>query len=251
MKPKVAFFDFACCEGCQLQVANFGEELLDILEVVDVVNFREVMSENGEDYDIAIIEGSITNQHAVERIKKIREKAKIVIAYGACACTGGINAMKNNFEMPEIMHYVYKDDAKYFDTIPTKAVDQVVKVDYYVHGCPVYPKEFVDVLKCVLQGVEYKVPEKSVCTECKLNENECMFDKGLTCMGPITKAGCNSWCINNGNICFGCRGFVENPAKNAAIEVLKDHGLNPELIIKKINMYNTVLDEKLKKKGEE
>ena len=54
-KPKVAFFDFACCEGCQLQMANFGEVLLDILNLVDIVTFREVMSEKSEIYDIAII----------------------------------------------------------------------------------------------------------------------------------------------------------------------------------------------------
>jgi len=67
-KPKVAFFDFACCEGCQLQVANLGEQLLDILGVIDVVEFREVMSEKWDkQYDVAIIEGSITTPHAVDR----------------------------------------------------------------------------------------------------------------------------------------------------------------------------------------
>ena len=73
MKPRVAFFDFACCEGCQLQVANFGEALLDVLGVIDLVEFREVMSEKStEGYDIALIEGSITTKHDEERIKEIR-----------------------------------------------------------------------------------------------------------------------------------------------------------------------------------
>jgi len=77
-KPKVAFFDFACCEGCQLQVANMGETLLDLLGIVDVVEFREVMSEKWDGkYDIAIIEGSITTKHAVELIKKIRDRSKV------------------------------------------------------------------------------------------------------------------------------------------------------------------------------
>ena len=54
-KPKVAFFDFACCEGCQLQIANIGELLLDVLGLIDVVEFREVMSEKGPDkIDVAI-----------------------------------------------------------------------------------------------------------------------------------------------------------------------------------------------------
>ncbi|MCM8771429.1 MAG: cytochrome B, partial [Candidatus Omnitrophica bacterium] len=84
-KPKVAFFDFTDCEGCQLQFANMGAVLLEIAELVDIVNFREIMSEQGEDYDIAFVEGSITTDNDVKRIKKIREKAKVVVALGACA----------------------------------------------------------------------------------------------------------------------------------------------------------------------
>lgn len=111
-KKRVAFFDFACCEGCQLQVANLGEALLDVLGLVDVVTFREVMSEKSDDYDIAIIEGSITTPHDIERIIRIRERAKTLIAYGSCAAIGGVNGMKNNFILPEIRSYVYGNDAK-------------------------------------------------------------------------------------------------------------------------------------------
>jgi coenzyme F420-reducing hydrogenase gamma subunit len=238
-KPRVAFFDFTCCEGCQLQVANFGETLLDILKLVDVVEFREVMSEkSGDNYDVAIVEGSITTPHDVERIKKIRSIAKVLIAYGSCATIGGVNGMKNNFELEDIRKYVYKDGAKHFPTAPTKAVDQVIKVDYYVHGCPIYQPEFVQVLKAALQGLPYKVPDHSVCVECKLNENVCMYERGVTCLGPVTKAGCNSWCINNGNICYGCRGVVTNPAKNAQQDVLKKYNIPMDWVLNKLNMYN-------------
>ena len=107
-KPRVAFFDFACCEGCQLQVANMGELLLDVLSLVDVVEFREVMSEKSDDFDIAIVEGSITTPHAVERIKEIRETAKVLIAYGSCATIGGVNGMKNNYESIIIHFFFYE-----------------------------------------------------------------------------------------------------------------------------------------------
>jgi len=237
-KVKVAFFDFTCCEGCQLQVANIGEALLDVLGLIEVVNFREVMSERSDDYDVAIIEGSITTPHGVERIKKIRSIAKVVIAYGSCAAIGGINGMKNSFDLDDIRNYVYGKDAKHFDTIPTHAVHQVVKVDYTIPGCPVYIPEFVKVLKLALSGLPYAVPDNAVCTECKLNENECMYDKGVTCLGPITRAGCNSWCINNGNICYGCRGMVSDPAKNGQIDVLKKYDIPLDWVVSKIDMYN-------------
>lgn len=237
-KPKVAFFDFTCCEGCQLQIANIGESLLEVLNLIDVVMFREVMSEKSEQYDIAVIEGSITTEHDVKRIKKIRETAKIVIAYGSCAAIGGINGMKNNFNLEEIKNYVYKDAAKHFNTIETRPIHHVVKVDYFVHGCPVYQPEFVKVLKAALMGLPCMPPDYAVCVECKLNENECMYDKGISCIGPVTRAGCNSWCINNGNICYGCRGMVSNPAETGQMDILEKHNIPLEWVKNKINMYN-------------
>ena len=237
-KPKVAFFDFASCEGCQLQITNFGELLLDVLGAVDVVEFREAISEKWDgDYDVVFIEGSIGDHHAEERLKKIRARAKVLIAYGACACTGGVNGMKNSFELDEIRQSVYGKDYKLFDSTPTKRVDQVVKVDYYINGCPIYIPELVEVLKCALRGLPYTVPDNPVCAECKLNENVCMYERGLACLGPWTKAGCNSWCVNNGNICYGCRGEVSNPAKNAG-DVISKYNLKPELIKAKFDMYN-------------
>jgi coenzyme F420-reducing hydrogenase gamma subunit len=238
-KPKVAFFDFACCEGCQLQVANLGEALLDILEIIDVVEFREVMSEKWpQSFDIAIIEGSITTNHAIERIKEIRARSKVLIAYGSCATIGGVNGMKNNYELKDIRQYVYQENAEFFDTIPTRSVPQVVNVDYFVNGCPIYPPEFVRVLKAALAGLPYHVPDSSVCIECKLNENICMYERGLSCAGPITRAGCNSWCVNNGNICYGCRGMVSNPNENGFKAVLEKYDITVDLIMNKMNMYN-------------
>jgi len=111
-------------------------------------------------------------------------------------------------------------------------------VDYFVNGCPVYPPEFVKVLTCALMGVPYEVPDVSVCTECKLNENVCMYEKGVACLGPITRAGCNSWCVNNGNICYGCRGMVSNPATQGQMDILGRYGIPLERVMNKLNMYN-------------
>jgi len=238
-KPKVGIFDFACCEGCQLQIANMGEDVLALLGSIDVMEWREVMSEKwGRKLDIAIIEGSITDPHAVRRIKQIRKRAKVLIAYGSCATIGGVNGMKNNFVLDDIRKYVYGESYKDFPTETTKAVHQVVKVDYFIHGCPVYIPEVVTVLKAALQGIPYYVPDYPVCVECKLNENVCMYDKKVTCLGPVTKAGCNSWCINNGNICYGCRGMVSNPNEKGAQDVIAKYSIPMDLILNKMNMYN-------------
>ncbi len=81
---KVAVFDFACCEGCQLQIVNLEEELLDLIGAVEVVEWREAMSEQSHEYEIAIIEGSITRHEDEKRLEIIRTRAKILIALGAC-----------------------------------------------------------------------------------------------------------------------------------------------------------------------
>ena len=94
-KLKVAFFDFACCEGCQLQIYNMEEEILELLELVEPVEWREAMSDQSDDYDVAIIEGSITRKEDEKRLKEIRENVKILIALGSCATTGGVNKLKN------------------------------------------------------------------------------------------------------------------------------------------------------------
>lgn len=238
--PKIAFFDFTCCEGCQLQVANLGEFLLDILEIVELVEFRETMSEKWKGvYDLAIVEGSITTPHDVERIKKIRQRAKTLIAYGSCATIAGVNGMKNNFDLEEINKYTYGEEASFFKTIFTKPIHEVVNVDYFVHGCPVYTPEFVEVLKCALSDLPYPVPDVAVCVECKFNENVCLYERGITCLGPITRAGCNSWCINNENFCYGCRGMVTNPNQQGFKDVLQKYHIDLDLIIKRMDMYNT------------
>ncbi|MDA8244601.1 MAG: cytochrome B [Elusimicrobia bacterium] len=238
-KPKVAFFDLSCCEGCQLQLANMGETLLDVLGLVDVVEFREVMSEKwAETYDVAFVEGSVTDAHAEERLKKIRERAKVLVAFGACAATGGVNGMKNSFDLEEIGKYVYGADYKSFPTAKTRPLHQVVKVDYTINNCPAYIPELVEVLKHILKGMPYAVPDHPVCVECKFNENVCMYERGVTCMGPVTRAGCNSWCVNNNNVCYGCRGMVSNPRENAAKDVMAKYKITPAMIAAKMDMYN-------------
>jgi len=237
MKPKVAFFDFTGCEGCQLQVLNCEDELLDILGAIEIVNFREASSVKLDNYDIAFVEGSISTPTCVERVKKIREKAKILVTLGACASTGGLNALKNFQPLEEVRRYVYGDKADCFETIPVRPVDQVVKVDYKIHGCPVDKEEFIETVTALLFGREPKVPKYPVCVECKLRENGCRFDYGELCLGPITRAGCKARCPSNNNICVGCRGLLDDPNTDAANDVLKKYGLTAEELLKKYRLF--------------
>lgn len=243
-RPRIAFFDLASCEGCQLQVANLGEELLEVLGLVDLVEFRELMSETWPGrYDIAVVEGSVVNTEAEQRLRDIRRRSDLLIALGSCATIGGINAIRNRRPVDSAQRAVYGERVNWFPATRVRALHRLVQVDYFVHGCPIYPPELIRVLKMALSGLPYQVPDYAVCVECKFNENVCMYDKGVTCLGPVTRAGCNAWCINHGNVCYGCRGLVSNPNHAGAEEVLRRYDLNAELIANKMTMYNAEAEQ--------
>lgn len=225
-KPRIAIFDLACCEGCQLQIVNMEEEILQLLSVVDVVEWREAISDQSTQYDIAIVEGSVTRAEDEERIKTIRARAEVLIALGACATIGGVNKLKNNFSVDEVKTCVYGDAAgmPHLETAAVKSLDEVVKVDYNLPGCPIDASELAYVVRCLLQGKKPMIPDYPVCVECKIQENICRFEYGEICLGPITRAGCNARCPSNAAWCFGCRGFVNEANLQAARSILDHYG---------------------------
>ncbi|WP_456325427.1 NADH-quinone oxidoreductase subunit B family protein [Desulfonauticus submarinus] len=225
-KPKVAFFDFAGCEGDQLQIANLEERILDIVSHIEIVSFREVKTEHVDDYDIAFVEGSITRPEDEQRIKEIRKNAKILIALGACATIGGINCLKNFLTKQEYTSIVYGPYARYYSTYAARPVSAVVPVDGEIHGCPIDKEEFVLVVKSLLLGKSYVPPDYPVCVECKKAGNICRFEQGRLCLGIVTRAGCNAACITAGSVCWGCRGPVPGANLDAARQVMDEHGFN-------------------------
>ena len=248
MKPKVAFFDFASCEGCQLQIANLEEEVLGLIDIVDVVSFREVMKEESEDYDIAIIEGSIMRPMDEVRLRHIRSTAKILVAFGACACIGGVNKIRNQWKPEEVKKEVYGDadikDNEYFDVFQTKAVNEVVPVDHYIRGCPPNRDEIKKVITALALGKKPEIPNYPVCVECKKKENVCLFEMGKFCLGPITRAGCDAICPTHGSACEGCRGILKKPQVECVMDILKRYDLTFDELKRRSTIYNYGYDDK-------
>ena len=238
-KPKIAFFDFSCCEGCQLTVVDSLQDYLDLLDVVEIVQFREVISEKGEDYAIAFIEGSCTRQSDEARLKVIREQAAVVVALGACAHLGGINALKYLHPLEDARRYVYGDQADWYDTYDVRPISAVIPVDYAIPGCPIDRREFLACVKALLLGKKMPIPDYPMCVECKLNENTCLFSADRVCMGPVTRAGCGALCPSYGDSCEGCRGFISNPNDPAMQELLARHGLSQEELVARYTLFNT------------
>jgi coenzyme F420-reducing hydrogenase gamma subunit len=239
-KPKVAFFDFACCEGCQLQIANLEEQVVGLAALVDVVEFREVLTGKADEYDIAFVEGSITRKADEERLQDIRKRSKMLVALGACAVSGGVNRLKNNWNnLEDVKKEVYGDkyNMPHLDTYPTKGVSEVVKVDFNIPGCPIDRDEFLRIVKELIVGRIPRLPNYPVCVDCKFKENACLFDFSITCMGPLARAGCGAICPSNGVACDACRGTVDNPNKHAMHEILEKYNYTVDEIKRNMNIF--------------
>ena len=229
-KPKVAFFDFTCCEGCQLTVVDSLQTYPELLEVIDIVQFREAISERGEDYQIAFIEGSCTRESDEARLKQIRQQAALVVALGTCAHLSGVNSLKSLHPLQDVRDYVYGDKAGWYDTYDARPIEAVIPVDFAIPGCPIDRDEFVACVKALLLGKKPPIPDYPVCVECKLRENSCLYTKEKVCLGPITRAGCKAICPTYGQSCEACRGVISNPNDNSMRQVLAKHGMTVEEI---------------------
>jgi coenzyme F420-reducing hydrogenase gamma subunit len=225
-KPKVAFFDFASCEGCQIEFTNYGDSAtLELLNHVELVEFREAMTETTTGrIDIALVEGSFTREADRGRLQGIRRRSRIVIAYGACASTGGINALKNHQD--DFHEAVYGEHAcdPHLLSGPALPISAVIKVDYEARGCPASKYELLQILSALLHETEPLIPTYPVCVECKRSETVCRFAEGDHCMGQVARAGCGAPCPADGIPCEACRGFVDEPNLRSLEKVLMERG---------------------------
>lgn len=188
---------------------NYYEEFERILDFYDIKNFRLGSDDNlPEPFEVAMIEGNPEGEKQIKFLKNIRNHSKTIIAIGACAHLGGIQSERNR--LPR----------KLIDKELTKSVPEVIKVDYIVPGCPINHKELYKCLMDIYWGKIFALPDLAVCFECRQNENKCLIKEGKPCLGPISRAGCDSICVNNGEACLGCRGIIPQPNVLKLKEVL-------------------------------
>lgn len=246
-KPTIAFFDFTCCEGCQLTVVDSLQTYPELLDMVNIVEFREAMSETSKAYDVAFIEGSCTRAGDEARLKDIRERAGLVIALGACAHLGGVNAIRNRQNLGQVREYVYGEHKDWFDTYEPRAIGKVIQVDGTIPGCPIDGQEFIRVVKGLLLGRVLTPPNYPVCIECKLNETICLYERGQVCLGPVIRAGCNAICPAYGSSCIGCRGLIPSANIPGMRQVMMEHGVPEAEIDSRFTLFLTnELDEQEK-----
>ncbi|HEY5548909.1 MAG TPA: NADH:ubiquinone oxidoreductase [Coriobacteriia bacterium] len=221
MAPRLVVLSLASDFGCQVQLTNMTEELLDVLGLVDLSYWQLATSGHmPDDYDVAIVEGAVTTDEHVELLHRVRETAAVVIAIGACANIGGIPAIAGLSDLDDRYAVVYgAGDAVARGRRAPLPLDAFVKVDYHVHGCPIDTSEFLRVLSGVLLGLSDRVPDMTMCASCKTQETVCFYDHGELCLGLVTRAGCGARCPSLGRACTGCRGIAPDANLASAREI--------------------------------
>jgi F420-non-reducing hydrogenase small subunit len=230
--------------------------------------------------DVGIVSGGIRNEKEEAVLKEMRNKCKTLVSLGSCACFGGIPAMANMWKVEELYDKVYRDskttekaETPKEELPPLKdrvyGVDEIVKIDVYIPGCPPNPANIAEALKCLLEGKPFVLPERSVCDECPTKrekkaaggqikrpleslefkqdapweETRCFMEQGYLCLGPVTRAGCAGItsepgeekvprCIKGYMPCRGCFGPIRKGANPLVdmLSALSSIGLNPQQV---------------------
>jgi coenzyme F420-reducing hydrogenase gamma subunit len=229
MTPRVAVFKMASCDGCQLQLLDAEEALLELAGAVDIVNFAEASShiEPGP-YDVTLVEGSISTPDQIEQVREIRAQSRFLITIGACATAGGVQALRNGQDIDEIVRTVYATPAYIATLADSTPIAEHVKVDLELTGCPIDRGELLGALAGLLQGSVARMPTTPVCIECKRRGYVCVVvARGEPCLGPVTRTGCGALCPGMGRGCYGCFGPSQTPNTDALGRVFVDIGVRP------------------------
>jgi F420-non-reducing hydrogenase small subunit len=274
MSVKVASEWLNACSGCEIAIVDMGERLLKVLELVEFVHIPVLMDhkyfgQTGEAHtlrlpaaDVGIISGGVRNEEHLEVAKEMRGRCQTIIALGTCATHGGIPALGNSYSIDAIKARYYHTEttdtpgALPSDGLPVlrescQALDEVIKVDVYLPGCPPHPDQVFAALAALLEGQPPPLRKKSVCDTCPtrregkgdltrlrrflkaptygapdepLDRMRCLLEQGILCMGPVTLAGCGGdavvpRCLTARVPCRGCYGPVI-PGGNQRMDML-------------------------------
>ncbi len=239
-KPKLAIYKFSSCDGCQLSLLDCEDELLEIAGAIEIAYFLEARRRilSGP-YDVTLVEGSITTEEEIERIKDVREQSRLLVSIGACATAGGIQALRNWVDVGNFVHTVYATP-EYIHTLDeSRPISDFVTVDFELRGCPISKEQLLELVTSLLIGRLPRVPSYSVCLECKRRGTVCItVASGEPCLGPATQAGCGGLCPAYNRGCYGCFGPFETGNPIALGEQFIELGMSPLEVSRSFRGFN-------------
>ena len=289
MPVKVAEEWLNACSGCEISILNTGEALLDLLPQLDFVHIPVLIDHKyfGQTGDktvmeipeavVGIVSGGVRNEEHKHVAEEMRKKVKILIALGSCAAYGGIPAQANMWKNDEVFDKVFRHCASTeaspnpeHPNVPKwtnscQALDEVVKVDITIPGCPPHPDWIADAIVALLAGkTAWALPERSVCDTCPvirekksaggpikraftnidfdpeqgLDKMRCINEQNFLCLGPVTLAGCAGKegvprCVQARTPSRGCFGPIRKGARPMVdmMGSLTSVGLDPKTVV--------------------
>jgi coenzyme F420-reducing hydrogenase gamma subunit len=244
VRPRLAVWKFASCDGCQLSLLDCEDELLAVAEQLDIAYFAEASRRMMRGpYDLSLVEGSITTPADAERILRVRSLSRHLVTIGACATSGGIQALRNFADVREFAAAVYPHP-EYLKTLATSTpISAHVPVDFELRGCPIDKGQLLEVIKAFLIGRKPSIAGHSVCHECKLRGTVCvMVAEGTPCLGPVTQTGCGAICPAYGRGCYGCFGPAESPNTAAMAREFSSLGMAERDIARVFRTFNAAAE---------
>ncbi len=208
-KLKLAVYWAASCGGCCVSVLDVHEKLFDVVAAADLVfwpialdtKYKDVEAMDDKFIDVTLFNGAVRNSENEHMAKLLRQKSKILVAYGSCSHLGGIPGLANFTTKEALFERVYQttESTENPDKIvpqpefkvkegvlelpefynDVRTLDQVVDVDYYLPGCPPQTERLVEVFMAIVTGAELPPPgsvvgalEKTQCDECPRKKTE-------------------------------------------------------------------------------
>jgi coenzyme F420-reducing hydrogenase gamma subunit len=239
-RPKLAVWKFASCDGCQLTLLNCEDELIPLAGAVEIAYFPEATRAVVEGpYDVSLVEGSVTTAEDAERILEVRRVSRRLITIGACATSGGIQALRNFADIAAYRSIVYAHP-EYVKTLDrSTSIAQHVTVDFELHGCPINADQLLEVLAAFVQDRKPRIPSYSVCVECKRRGAICVpVAHGTPCLGPVTQAGCGALCPACSRGCYGCFGPQDTPNTASLAQRLRVLGMDESQTMRLFRTFN-------------
>jgi len=230
-RKKIAFIGLTSCKGCFFEFLLLGRRLLDVFGSVEITNFWMLKEFNDAEgaYDVTFMDGAVSTERERQELLKARERTRFLIAYGTCACWGGVPALRNYAKDYRKTVYPPEGNQPQFTSLDSVTpIDRHVRVDYYMRGCPVNEDEAFEVIADLLAGKKPREKDYCVCVECKKRETRCLFKEGRICYGPVTYAGCNAPCPAVKTPCDGCRGPLPDGNLGAEKDLLIEKGVTDD-----------------------
>jgi len=284
MPIKIAGESLSACSGCEISILDMGGNLLTLLEFANIVHLPLLMDNKyGRSKhhpqtltlpkaDVGLISGGIKTREHLELAIAMRNACDLIIAFGTCATHGGIPSLANSYWNEDLLDGCFATDSTdgnkdmlAWDSVPglmdtCSALDEHIRVDFSLPGCPPHPDHIFRVLHAIEKKEVFLLPEKSVCDNCpakrtgtakvkKLKRSlelptwkvsgevgegfECFLEQGFLCMGPVTRDGCggdktSARCIMAQVPCRGCYGPVKKDGNQrlAMLNALASNGID-------------------------